>query len=98
MESMDLCCRVCGWRLERPPWGSDGRTPSFETCPCCGVEFGYQDFTPLGATRYRKLWVKAGARWAQPHKRPTDWDLEPQMEQVPLDFIVDPEKSSLAAA
>lgn len=38
-------CRVCGLRLEEPPWGRDGATPLFEIRPCCGVRFD-EDSTP----------------------------------------------------
>ena len=38
-----MLCRVCGWKQETAPWGGDGQTASFLICPCCGVEFGYED-------------------------------------------------------
>ena len=46
-------CRVCGYRSDEPPWGDDGRSPSFNHCPCCGVEWGYQDLLPTAAERFR---------------------------------------------
>jgi hypothetical protein len=39
----DYICRVCGLELEEPPWGDDSKSPTFEHCPYCGVEFGYGD-------------------------------------------------------
>lgn len=63
LSTGDLLCRVCGYQASDPPRGSDGRTPSFEYCPCCGVEWGYQDSTPLGAQRFRSAWLSAGAPW-----------------------------------
>jgi hypothetical protein len=36
-------CRVCGLEQDFQPWGKDGKTPAFEICGCCGVDFGYQD-------------------------------------------------------
>jgi len=60
----DGCCRVCGYAPADPPWGVDGSTPSFEICPCCGVEFGYEDATPGGVRRYRELWLSTGGRWS----------------------------------
>ena len=56
-------CRVCGYQPQEPPWGLDGRNPSFEFCPCCGVEWGYQDATAVGAERFRAAWLAAGAKW-----------------------------------
>lgn len=53
-------CRVCGLKYEEPPWGFDGKTPSFEICQCCGVEFGYEDATVVGVNRYRKKWISSG--------------------------------------
>jgi hypothetical protein len=79
-------CRVCGFLLDEPPWGADGRTPLFDFCPCCGVEFGYQDATPVGAKHFRAKWVEAGAMWNEPAQRPPEWDLATQLEQLPRDF------------
>jgi hypothetical protein len=59
-------CRVCGYEPEDPPWGTDGRTPLFEYCPCCGVEWGYQDATPIGVERFRAKWLESGAPWVDP--------------------------------
>lgn len=42
METNSFYCRVCGLYLGYQPWGEDGKTPSYEICPCCGVEFGYE--------------------------------------------------------
>ncbi|KTR95394.1 hypothetical protein NS220_06265 [Microbacterium testaceum] len=35
-------CRVCGYFSEEPPWGLDRSCLTYEYCPCCGVEWGYQ--------------------------------------------------------
>jgi hypothetical protein len=86
--SSDLnCCRVCGYRSEMLPYGEDGRTADFWHCPCCGVEHGYQDFTPIGAHRFRRLWLDAGAQWDMPEHRPPDWDLAAQLKQVPEEYL-----------
>ena len=79
-------CRVCGWLYPEPPWGADGRSPLFEYCPCCGVEFGYQDSNRSGAARYRDQWLAAGAPWSEPSKRPDGWSVELQLEAVPPEF------------
>lgn len=82
-----LCCRVCGYEMDDPPWGSDGRTPTFEMCPCCGVEFGYQDHTPSSAKLYRGRWVESGCRWDLQRERPSNWDAAKQLQQVPDGFV-----------
>ncbi len=79
-------CRACGWLLPDPPWGADGRTPLYEFCPCCGVEFGYQDATPAGARRYRQQWLAGGAGWHDPKRRPDGWSAEEQLTKVPAAF------------
>jgi hypothetical protein len=79
-------CRVCGWKLPDPPWGMDGRTPLYEYCPCCGVEFGYQDATPAGARRFREQWLARGAHWAEPDQRPEQWSLDDQLAEIPIEF------------
>lgn len=46
-----------------PPWGLDGRCPTYEYCPCCGVEWGYQDSLPASVERFRSEWVRRGGTW-----------------------------------
>jgi hypothetical protein len=87
MPSSDLYrCRACGWLLNEPPWGIDGHSPNFDYCPCCGVEFGYQDATPAGARKYREEWLKRGAPWNIPAEKPSGWVLEEQLKEVPAKF------------
>jgi hypothetical protein len=76
-------CRVCGLRLEEPPWGEDGRTPLFDICPCCGVEFGYGDASLKGVKAHRGRWLEQGAPWSIPKQRPADWNLDEQLAQIP---------------
>lgn len=53
-------CRICGYSDETfYPWGTDGKTPSFDICPCCNVEFGYEDSQKKGIIRYREKWIKS---------------------------------------
>ncbi|WP_154795795.1 hypothetical protein [Occultella kanbiaonis] len=59
----DLYCRVCGYENVEPPWGSDGRCPNYDFCPCCGVEWGYGDFSPTSVRRFRDSWLRGGATW-----------------------------------
>jgi len=79
-------CRVCGYLLDSPPWGDDGASPTFDICPCCGVEFGYQDCLVKAAKKYRKEWIDKGAKWSEPGSQPCDWDLHTQLKAVPPAF------------
>lgn len=81
-----FACRVCGLLATDPPWGDDGRTPSFEICSCCGVEFGYEDSTPQGCRTYRAKWIASGNRWWDESLTPADWNLEIQLENTPILF------------
>jgi hypothetical protein len=78
-----LYCRICGLKYEEPPWGVDGKTPSFEICECCGVEFGYEDITVTAVKKYRKKWISSGAQWFNRKFKPGDWDLQRQLASVP---------------
>lgn len=68
---LEKYCRVCGYEPPAPPYGPDGTTPSFDICPCCGVEWGYEDFTPIGVKKYRDSWLADGAPWCY-KKQPMD--------------------------
>lgn len=37
----DILCLVCGYDLGFAPWV--GVFPSDEICPCCGIQYGYDD-------------------------------------------------------
>ena len=51
-------CRVCGYTdAIFFPWGNDGKTPSFEICKCCNVEFGYEDCQLSSIRKYRQKWL-----------------------------------------
>lgn len=82
----NLNCRVCGYQSVDPPWGEDGRSPIYDFCPCCGVEHGYQDSSPLGARNYRTEWISAGAKWEEPASKPEGWDLSEQLSLIPSEF------------
>ncbi len=81
-----FCCRICGYKSADPPWGEDGHSPIYDFCPCCGVEHGYQDSTPVGAQKYRIEWIAAGAKWEEPDVKPDDWSLDEQLNHVPHEF------------
>jgi len=75
-------CRVCGLKQEAPPWGLDERSPTFEICDCCGIEFGYEDSSPSSIKKYRESWLASGAQWFNPKKRPTNWNLDEQLKNL----------------
>ena len=80
-------CRVCGVMLGYAPWGVDGDTPDYSICPCCGVEFGYEDSLPSGVRAFRSRWIAAGTPWFEPALKPVDWDLDRQLELIPQQFL-----------
>lgn len=82
----DHNCRVCGLYFEDLPWGQDGRSPSYEICPCCGVEFGNEDYTVSAAKRYRNRWISEGANWFNPKEKPKNWIREDQFKEIPEEF------------
>jgi len=77
---------VCGLRQEESPWGDDGKTPSFNICDCCGVEFGYEDNNLEAVKSYRKSWLQDGAKWFNSKAKPFDWNLKKQTKDIPSDF------------
>lgn len=67
-------CLVCGFpALTIAPYSDDG-IASFDICPCCGVEFGYDDATRTHAD-LRARWVAGGMKWwSQSSMAPAAWD------------------------
>lgn len=79
-------CRVCGLLFREPPWGENGKSPTFEICPCCGVEFGYEDCNAETCRAYRSRWIAEGANWWDKNQRPESWNLDAQLCNVPQAF------------
>lgn len=76
-------CPVCAWdQLEEAPWGEDGKTPSYDICPCCGVEFGNEDADPGFKARARERWIASGGEWFEPAKKPRGWSFEEQLKRI----------------
>ncbi|MDQ6927560.1 MAG: hypothetical protein M3159_02715 [Actinomycetota bacterium] len=60
-------CPACRFRLAFEPW--TGVLPSDEICPCCGIQFGYDDVArrdPIFYAGWRAHWVANGKRWWSP--------------------------------
>lgn len=82
---MNSVCPVCGYNnLTEPPYDPMGRG-SFEICPCCGFEFGCDDFPDKTSafTRWRNNWILAGCPWfSTSRKPPENWNPQLQLRQV----------------
>jgi hypothetical protein len=73
-------CRICGYSNKDYPWGEDGKSPSYQICPCCGVQFGINDITPEDMQRYFKEWEKNDLRWNNPKEKPVKWVIDEQIK------------------
>lgn len=78
-------CPVCGFTLEFIPWNGDSAAD--EICPCCGIQFGYDDFAGGNHerrqtiyTRWRQQWTQNGMRWSSKGiAPPPEWNAEEQL-------------------
>lgn len=77
-------CPVCGYPgLTEAARDSAGNT-SFEICPSCGTEFGYDDATASHEI-LRARWLKAGALWwSKAIRKPRAWDPIAQLHDAGL--------------
>lgn len=86
-KTLENTCRVCGYIFsEFKPWGDDGQTASFAHCPCCFIEFGFDDIRIEIIREKRKEWIENGYLWYEPNKRPTNWNPKKQLENIPEEF------------
>lgn len=70
-------CPVCGW----PKLHEDPTFYTYEICPSCGVEFGYDN--PDDYSAYRADWLTKGEWWAGTIDRcPKGWDPEEQLKNL----------------
>jgi len=79
-------CPVCGYDgLKEPPYGRNGGG-SYEICPSCGFQFGY-DLAPRGLrrlhARWRVRWMRRGMRWwSGSRTRPYGWRARGQLARA----------------
>ncbi|MEI7998079.1 MAG: hypothetical protein WCH62_01055 [Candidatus Omnitrophota bacterium] len=81
--SKKYICPVCGFdELKETPYGKD-RDPSFEVCPCCSFEFGFDGENNLEIfDEFRKHWIEDGAPWFVSKLKPKGWDYRKQLENL----------------
>jgi hypothetical protein len=88
MATARNACPVCGYAsLQAPAWSGD--SPSYEICPCCGTEFGYDDFATTEddrKTRHLELrasWIERGCSWWSAGLDPPEgWDPTAQLRML----------------
>lgn len=88
MKMEENICPICGYGgLERPAYDEHGYG-SQETCPCCGIDFGYEDWVdnkkdlPERWENLRKRWKDAGAKWLIPKMKPKGWKSQEQLKNT----------------
>lgn len=74
-------CISCGFDgIHQPSYTEDG-IPSFEICPCCGFQPGFDDLSEgVSAEQYRKQWIEGGKQWWSTLVPPPEsWDPDVQL-------------------
>ena len=82
MSKDNYICPVCGFKgLKEVPYGHNN--PSYEICPCCGFEFGFDSAGNKDLfIKFRQRWIKNGAQWFIQKLKPEHWDLKEQLRNV----------------
>ena len=82
-------CPVCGFPgLSEPAYDEHG-CASFDICPSCGTEFGYDNAT-RSAEELRKRWIETGAPWgSKTTPPPPGWDGTKQLANAGLSPVPD---------
>jgi hypothetical protein len=84
-SSVQHLCPVCGCVLDFEPWCDS--LPADEMCPCCLVQFGYDD-ADAGSrrdtyARWRQHWIGEGMPWrSKGQKPPQNWDARAQLARI----------------
>ena len=67
-------CPVCNYDgLNHQPYSANG-DGSYEICPCCGFQLGYDDYHDKneGYKRWLKKWINGGYKWYSRVTRPPE--------------------------
>jgi len=84
--------------MDYPSWVTE-RRPAWEICPCCGIQFGYDDFgrdvlafdlreREMLHRAWRLKWIAGGMRFWSPRALPFDWDPLRQLRNAGLDQAI----------
>ena len=78
-------CPVCGYPGLAEPARSEAGHPSWEICPSCGFEFGYDDDDAgRSYADWRQEWIAQGMPWRiRSHRPPPGWDPRAQLQTLP---------------
>lgn len=89
MPSRNFVCPVCGYpQLKEPAY--DRGLPSYEICPSCGTEFGYDDAHATESrtdvlASLRQQWVDKGFPWSGvASEPPPNWNPAEQLASAGL--------------
>lgn len=81
---MENICPVCNYnKLFEPPYDSEGYG-SDEICPCCGFQFGCDDYPDKmeSQRRWREEWIKKGCIWfSKGRPAPHQWNATEQLNK-----------------
>jgi len=88
---MKSICPVCGYdQLSNPPLAKlvNGKliysylegAHQFDICPCCGIEFGNEDFEKTWE-ELRVEWIESGFSWHYGTK-PNNWNPKKQLNNL----------------
>jgi hypothetical protein len=81
-------CPVCGYdQLDEGPFTPEG-CPTYEICPCCGFEYGFDDESEgFTYSQFRQRWIARGYHWFDKEETPAGWDkamMERQLSNAKL--------------
>ena len=85
MTPRKFTCPVCGFPDLIEPHLDPMGSPTYAICPCCGVEFGYDDAS-RSHSELRAAWLANGAPWWSERQSPPErWSAETQLKAAGLD-------------
>lgn len=85
VQQVKTHCPVCGYtQLSEPAYDKSGLA-SFQVCPCCGTQFGYDDATTTHDA-LRERWMTGGKLWwSSATPPPRGWNPEEQLKTAQFD-------------
>jgi hypothetical protein len=81
---VSFTCPVCGYPGLREEPRSPAKGASYEICPSCGFQFGFDDEDQgISDEQWRKRWLDSGMPWTSVGKYPPPgWDPREQLKRL----------------
>lgn len=83
IDNITQYCYVCGFEFSKSPCYEHMKYPYYD-CPCCGFEYGIEEFESEAYMNSREKWINDGLKLCSKScfPNPSEWSVESAVTQL----------------